>query len=92
MDRLLTVKDIQTRYSCGPDTARKYMRQMRHTESPLRVSTEALAAWEADRTRGGLEEMEAAAQMRARARMTRQAKKNNLIPLPDRFERKRAVK
>ena len=50
MDRLLTAEDIAERYSCGVQTARKYMRQMRHIESPLRVEESAVAAWEAGKT------------------------------------------
>lgn len=66
MTKLLTVKDVQVRYQCGANTARKYMRQMRHLEKPLMVSTEALEAWERDRTYPG--EAEIRESMRDRVR------------------------
>jgi hypothetical protein len=46
MERLLTVRDIQERYSCTGPTARKYIRQMVHMENPLTVTQEALTDWE----------------------------------------------
>ena len=46
MERLYSVKDIQSRYQCNPATARKYMRQMEHMEAPLMVSERAIGAWE----------------------------------------------
>ena len=46
MERLLSVKDIQTRYQCNPATARKYMREMIHMEKPLMVSEHAVSEWE----------------------------------------------
>ena len=46
MDRLYSVKDIQSRYQCNPATARKYMRQMEHIEKPLMVSERAINDWE----------------------------------------------
>ena len=50
MERLLSVKDIQERYQCNPATARKYIRQMEHLESPLMVSERAVNAWERRKT------------------------------------------
>lgn len=50
IDRLLSVKDIQSRYACSPATARTYIRRMRHQEKPLRVTESAVLAWEASRT------------------------------------------
>ena len=49
MERLLSVKDIQSRYQCSPATARKYMRQMVHMEQPMMVSEKAVAEWESGR-------------------------------------------
>ncbi len=50
MERLLRAEDIAERYSCSVKTARKYMRQMRHTEAPLTVTEAAVLAWDAKRT------------------------------------------
>ena len=44
MDRLFSVNDICARYQCKPQTARKYMRDMEHMESPLMVTERAVAA------------------------------------------------
>lgn len=49
MDRLLSVKDIQNRYQCSPNTARAYIRQMIHYENPLMVTEKALTDWENSR-------------------------------------------
>ena len=50
MERLLSVKDICARYQCKPQTARKYMRDMEHMETPLMVTERAVAAWERRKT------------------------------------------
>lgn len=50
MERLLSVKDICGRYQCKPATARKYMRDMEHMESPLMVTERAVMAWERRKT------------------------------------------
>lgn len=50
MERLFSVADICARYQCKPATARKYMRDMEHMESPLMVSERAVAAWERRKT------------------------------------------
>jgi hypothetical protein len=50
MDRLLSVQDICARYQCKPATARKYMRDMAHMESPLMVTERAVADWERRKT------------------------------------------
>ena len=50
MERLLSVKDISERYQCKPATARKYMRDMVHMETPLMVTERAVKVWEAKRT------------------------------------------
>jgi hypothetical protein len=50
MDRLYSVQDIAARYQCKAATARKYMRDMEHLESPLMVSERAVAAWERRKT------------------------------------------
>lgn len=51
MERLITVKDIRERYGCTPPTARKYLRQMFHYESPLSAPEWALREWEQNRER-----------------------------------------
>lgn len=51
MDRMITVRDIQERYSCSAPTARKYLRQMFHYESPLTAPEWALKEWERNRER-----------------------------------------
>lgn len=50
MERLLTVQDVCARYQCKATTARKYMRDMEHMESPLMVTERAVAAWERRKT------------------------------------------
>ena len=50
MERLLSVKDIAERYQCKPATARRYMRDMQHLETPLMVTERAVKVWEAKRT------------------------------------------
>lgn len=50
MKKLLGVAEIRERYGCSEATARKYMRQMVHMEKPLRVTEDAVAAWEIGRT------------------------------------------
>lgn len=50
MDRIYSVNDICVRYQCKPATARKYMRDMAHMESPLMVSERAVAEWERRKT------------------------------------------
>jgi Ni/Co efflux regulator RcnB len=50
MDRLLTAEDLAERYRVTIQTARKYIRQMRHMENPLRTWESAATAWEAGKT------------------------------------------
>ena len=50
MDRLYSVKDICDRYQVKPTTARKFMRDMVHMESPLMVSERAVKEWEQRKT------------------------------------------
>ena len=50
MERLLSVTDICARYQVKAATARKYMREMDHMESPLMVSERAVKAWESRKT------------------------------------------
>ena len=50
MEKLYTVSDIQERYDCNPQTARKYICQMEHMEKPLSVLESAIIAWETKRT------------------------------------------
>ena len=50
MDKLLSVKDIQNRYQCSPNTARNYIRQMVHMERPLMVKEREVERWEVSRT------------------------------------------
>lgn len=51
MERLVTVKDMQSRYGCSLPTARKYLRQMFHYENPLTAPLWALNEWEKSRER-----------------------------------------
>ena len=48
---MVTVKDMQERYGCSLPTARKYLRQMFHYESPLAAPRWAFDEWEASRDR-----------------------------------------
>ena len=48
--RLLSVTDIAERYQCSMKTARRYMRKMPHMEKPLKVTEQAVEAWELGRT------------------------------------------
>ena len=51
MEKLVTVKDVQARYSCSLPTARKYIRQMiPHMENPLTATETAFKEWEEKRT------------------------------------------
>jgi hypothetical protein len=50
MERLYSVRDICERYQVKSVTARKFMRDMVHMESPLMVSERALKAWEEYKT------------------------------------------
>ena len=49
MERLVTVKDMCERYGVTTKTARKYIRQMFHYESPLAAPRWALDEWEKGR-------------------------------------------
>ena len=51
MERLVTVKDMAERYGCSLPTARKYLRQMFHYESPLAAPKWAFNEWEQNRER-----------------------------------------
>lgn len=47
LDRLYFVPDIVDRYHCGSaDTARRYMRQMGATGTPLFVTEDMIREWE----------------------------------------------
>lgn len=50
MEKLLSVKDIQNRYQCSPNTDRNYIRQMVHMEKPLMVKEREVERWELKRT------------------------------------------
>ena len=50
MERLLSVQDICARYQVKPVTARKFMRDMEHMESPLMVTERAVKSWEQRKT------------------------------------------
>lgn len=50
MERLLSVKDIMSRYQCTRDTAVKHIRQMEHLEHPYMVTESALLAYESRKT------------------------------------------
>ena len=47
---LLDAKAVAARYGVNEATARSYMRKMRHTEDPLRVTAQDMLAWDASRT------------------------------------------
>ena len=47
---LLDSAAVAARYGVSRDTAIDYMRQMRHTEKPLRVTAQDMLAWDASRT------------------------------------------
>lgn len=49
MQTILTVKDIAKRYKCSLQSARNYIRKMKHMESPLTVYESDLEAWEKSR-------------------------------------------
>ena len=49
MERLVTVKDMQSRYGCSLPTARKYLRRMFHYENPLAAPQWAFNEWEQSR-------------------------------------------
>lgn len=49
LERLVTVSDMRSRYGCSAPTARKYLRQMFHYESPLTAPLWALQEWEKSR-------------------------------------------
>lgn len=51
MEKLVTVKDVSERYGCSMPTARKYIRQMFHYESPLTAPRWAFDEWERNRER-----------------------------------------
>ena len=46
---MVTVKDMSERYGCSMKTARKYLRQMFHYESPLAAPMWAFREWEENR-------------------------------------------
>jgi len=50
MERLLSVNDICARYQIKAVTARKYMRDMVHLETPLMVTERAVMDWERRKT------------------------------------------
>ena len=50
MERLLSVQDVCARYQVRATTARKYMRDMVHMESPLMVTERAVMEWERRKT------------------------------------------
>lgn len=50
LEPIYKVADIRKRYGCADSTARKYMRQMEHTEKPLTVTESAIREWDASRT------------------------------------------
>ena len=56
MERLVTVKDMCTRYGCSLPTARRYLRQINpHLEKPLAAPLWAFQEWERERTVGTTE-------------------------------------
>ena len=49
-ERLYRSNDVAVRYGCSVQTARSYMRQMKHTEKPLTVRESDMLLWDAMRT------------------------------------------
>ena len=47
----MTVRDVSERYGCSGPTARKYIRQMFHYETPLAAPQWAFREWEESRER-----------------------------------------
>ena len=75
LQRLYSAEELAERYKCSQCTARRYMRQMRHMENPLRVFETDLREWEVKRTvespevvRERVAKVKAAARERARGR------------------------
>jgi hypothetical protein len=50
VEKLLSVRDVCARYQVKAVTARKYMREMEHMESPLMVTERAAQEWERRKT------------------------------------------
>ena len=50
MKQILTAAQVAERYGVSIRTAQRYMRKMEHMEKPLRVTAQALEAWEIGRT------------------------------------------
>lgn len=50
LDRLYRSADVAARYGCSVQTARVYMRQMKHTEKPLTVRESDMLLWDSMRT------------------------------------------
>lgn len=48
-ERLYRANDVAARYSVSVQTARAYMRQMRHTEKPLTVRESDMLSWDFER-------------------------------------------
>lgn len=82
MERLLTSADIADRLQVKPRTAVKYMRQMEHLETPLRVTEAALAAWIASNT---VHPGQTVRQVVEQGRRNRKAP----LPVPGRIPRRR---
>lgn len=49
LEKLYKAEELAERYGCSDVTARRYLRQMRHMENPLRATESAVRAWEASR-------------------------------------------
>ena len=50
LSQIFKPADIAQRYGVSVRTARRYMREMRHTENPLTVTDEAIRDWDMFRT------------------------------------------
>jgi len=63
---------IMNRYGCAASTARKYMREMEHTERPLTVTEDAIRDWEETKTIPSLRDRnEKASKRKRKAKMPR---------------------
>ena len=80
LQKLYSAAEIAERYGTSECTARRYMRKMRHMESPLRVREEDLREWENRRTVDSPDvvrkRMEAAREARLKVRAREQRRRS----------------
>lgn len=76
MEKLLTVEDVAEKLQVTRATAYKYIRQMRHMESPVRVTESDLNAWVMARMTAPGDRMEPEKKRR------KKPEKGRVIPMP----------